>query len=544
VTDQEILQRFAARIRNDVIKATLEEEQQLQCSVVSHGKAAFAEANIGDLLFGRNPHASEPGATCSYWRETQSSIVELFGPALAIGDQPVFASISLLTTSTGYTVFVPVPYREAHRDMEGMKNALWLNPEQGECRQYKAAQVEPAARAVSHALANISYSVWIQDNPNSGWLALAHASPDPIYIPDVRTLHGAESGDARTKATSEEPHLGMASVLYVPLCDFSPSQQKPAPAVLMLWSPVPGRWDGRFPDSVSIPSRAGQTQAWRLRTGLGGNASGALWREFQWTEHVAARDHANYGRTELQVMNLLLAWIHWQGKQQGVVQKAVQEFLHGIDEPILSLASEQETATVSVRDWLCDIFKDRRGFVNSVLSGHPDLSKVIVTLRTPQDHKQTLAFADAYESIDRLADLIPPSLIIPLDRATARNLAADPASNIVRHAQSLDAIEITVSNRYATVDYRETPSKDARKMLMGSDGFLNYFAIRRGLPVTPAIGDARGDGTGVGLWISRLLEARRRSVSRLYVSADLRQWTTTVVMAVDGGETLGEHVRD
>lgn len=525
--------RISKLILDDAIDAALQEEEELQCSVVLHCMRVLSRrsnSHLKKLLLASNLNAATPSLVQRYWDTSSSATIDMFRERLLAGDQPVFASISLRTTSTAYTVYVPVPYRCARRSIKGLQKSLWINHEFCGCMGASGAQLEQVARSVSHALANISYSVWIEDQPDIGWLALAHASSEPIYIPDVRDLHVGKEASAKTVATAEEPFLGMASVLYIPLYAKTPTQENPAPAVLMLWSPVRGRWDGCFPNAGALASNSSGPIAWTLKGAVPGKSFlKELWTEFQWTEHVAASDTKHYRRTELQVINLVLALLRWQESQNGPVKTAIGEFLHHADEPIQAVFRDA-TQKVSLHTWLSDLVTDKRGFVNRVLRQLSISATDLVVTRTTAE-PLILALSEVRDSPYKLESAVPSEQYIELDRETARQIAASPADNIMKYAKSLDAIHIDVTEKFVTVRYVETPTVASAQAFREQRGFLRYFAIRRGLPVAPINVESQSQASsGLGLWINRVFESRTRAPARLYVSPDYAHWFTSVVV--------------
>lgn len=527
-------------LRTQAIEAALEEDEALQRSVIDQCKSLFGRLGVADSLLSKNEKAATPQQVLEYWQTSSTPILDLFRPSLEGGDQPVFAAISLLTSYTAFTVFVPVPFNSARKDVANLADSLWLNS--AFCRKLEGSTdlLENTARSVSHALTNISYSVWIEDEPEAGWLAAAHASPQVIYIRDVGKLHANQEAAARSVAWREEAALAMASVLYIPVYRDKPSKAEPAPAVLMLWSPVPGRWDHCFTEDTPVMSAGARALVSHLA--LSEKFFDELWREFRWAPMVAARDATNYRRNELQSVNFMLSLMRWSGKQEGDVKEAIDEFLHHGNEPILSLA-RSNTETVSLKDWLADLVCDHRGFVNRVLAG-PSLEETRLVLKQTNASDTDFSISELQASPGKLSEAMHSNAHIALERSIARQIAAAPADNIIKYAESLEAITVSISHRFVIVDFVETPMESAKGALANGDvGFKRYFAIRRGLPVSPFDVESQGQSSsGLGLWINRMLESRNGIATRLYVSPDHQHWLTSIIIRLQH-DRLGEHDR-
>ena len=193
---------------------------------------------------------SRPGAM-EWWNAKRGGLptcVAFLEPFIRSPEPPVFAAVSLCMTSGAPTLYVPVPWLKARDGLEGYRETLWINaPNATNDNSLRSVDWSTAARAQSHALANISYAVRVGDRPTLGLLAHAHKTHEPYYVPDTWAEPGTAPAGVRSVATEEERYLAMASVLYLPLCDPLPPSEvlgsKHAAAVLMLWSPVPGYWD-------------------------------------------------------------------------------------------------------------------------------------------------------------------------------------------------------------------------------------------------------------------------------------------------------------
>src|SRR5262249_1105887 len=146
-------------------------------------------------------------------------ILLLFRRSIEIGMQPIFAAISLLTESAGPTLFIPVPYELMKRSTHAVRTALWVNGHPSLDADLHPMRVEGAAGTLSHALANISYAARISDRPIRAWLARAHLEGGAMYLPDVTALREKYALDVISVSTQDEPFLGMASALYLPLAD-------------------------------------------------------------------------------------------------------------------------------------------------------------------------------------------------------------------------------------------------------------------------------------------------------------------------------------
>ncbi|MEQ1853784.1 MAG: hypothetical protein HOP13_20775 [Alphaproteobacteria bacterium] len=518
------------QLRSEAIVSTLKEEARLQHRLVQASLAHFTHTHADpfthEKLLGRNSAAASGDATMEYWRRRGAitPIVNLFEPLLIEGEQPVFASISLKTVSAGPTVYVPVPYGILDSGVETLRDSLWINAGQRRL-EVNAIDLESVLRTVSHAFTNISYSVRLDDGPRFGWLAFAHTENQAIYIPDVLAAGTHQPPEVISESTFEEPFLGMASVLYLPI-DIGTQTSATAPAVLMLWSPVPKRWDGIF-------QTASQESQFAVAD-FDGAPRAALTKSMDWLEDVLERDQSEIDRTELESLSLIMALHDWVSRQDPTIQAAINEFFHSSTALLKELERDDADTSCSVREVARDLIKSPGGFIVRLEKkwdrtlGNKLINVAVLGLENENRDKSASIAAATRDDAD-LMDVIPAEARIGIDRKAAKLLARRPCHNIAAHAEDLLGVKVLVTDKFLTLRYQEAPKLDRKARIIGSQAaFHRYFAARRGLMV-PQISEDN-EGGGLGLWLYRVVALRRNIFIRLYVSPSGENWHTDVVI--------------
>jgi hypothetical protein len=536
-----------ARIGRDAIRASLDEDALLQqriadlCGQCFGGNRVSKKPYDGPQLLPINRSAVDAGTTSAYWDANGSSALwELMRPCVDAGGQPVFAAVSLMVRSTDPTVVVPVPLRSA-RSARGFSTSLWVNADDGDRAQFKPSLTElrEAVRAVSHALTNISYSVRIDDDPAVGWLARSHATSTAFYFPDVSSVDEAQGGDVYSAARREERHLAMASVLYIPLLK-PKARGGHSRAVLMLWSPVPHRWDDCFRIATPNESAPNVIEVGDFREP---SLRKRICVYFHWLEHVIARDESSQHRSELQVLNFILLLVNWQARQHGDVRAAVDELLHRSKLQVEHLSGSRPPGTTSIGDWFYDILFSGNGFLNTLKQewhrlGHrtyDELGSLPVRIKVYGETKLRRAWNELENRPDIFSDVVPASARVPFDRTTAEFIGTEAVDNIAKYASRLNSISINVSRRFATVRFTEIPRKGDIARLIGSDeSFSRYYAVRRGLAVAPRGANNMDEiGYGLGFLLYRVFAYRTKVFRKFYISPDGEHCHTDLVLPLD-----------
>lgn len=545
------------QIRDEAITATLEEEASLQEQFVSACAESFHHLRMNNIvetdLLAQNLAAAKPEEALAYWGKRTgnepSPIIKILERVIGSGNQPVFAAVSLRTLSMGPTLFIPVPYLAARKGREDFVRSLWLNSDYGGVDKLpeEAVRFDDVVRTISHALVNISYSALIVDRPIMGWLARAHAESAAIYLPDVTKMHARDSARVVSVSPVEELFLGMASVLYLPLHD--PKQahgtdENIAPAVLMLWSPIPGRWNKIF-TSTRFPAGTVQDEAPeaftvpeydRIKT--------HLWGRLRWLVNVVFKDNSELHKAELELLSFMFAMESWSAQQGGSALVQFQSFFHGSLHLLRSLRDKPaDRSRLAVRDWVDDLVRAPDGFVKRLMEEWgrrlPELS-LQLELWTGTDRELMEAPLgvrnEAYTTL--LSAIAESNAAIEFDKATALYIASEPANNISKYAEDLTQIRIRLTRRYVTLSYIESPKQTSKERLLGSDSaFRTYYAGRRGIAVPPPTNESgtKGYGSGLGLWLYRVFAARAKVFRKLYVSPDGKEWRTEIAVPLQGG---------
>lgn len=526
-------------LRDEAIDACLNHEAFIQLQMIRRLRTCLRNFEKPDSAHGkwklleRDNRAANPVETLRYWDELHidNDVLKLHRRLIENDTQPVFAAVSLRTLSANPTIFIPVPYQSARLSSEAFKDALWLS-DSAELSGLDSL-IESAARTISHCLANGSYSVRLGDSPHKGWLAMAHVERKVIYIPDVRQAH-VQSSKVVSVATAEEEFLGMASVLYLPLPDgrdFLEGKES-APVAILMWSPVPRRWDSLFAqhdcehslhEGALIVTDASSREVLQclaeqlnsLFTHVSGDRSSILLRQME----------------SLTLVLELQAWIDSQGDTSFAIQ--FDRFFHGS----LKLARrvlKQFNETVSVRTWLDDLVRapNPRGFVKTLerqSRWHLRDKRLHLVDRTKSHPTvESVSLGERGSKYNELLSMLPPTASIPIDLESLRSLATSPIDNICKYAIDLNSIEAELTHRFFTVSYVQKTNPDHIQGLVGDEfAFRRYYAIRRGL-WAPRLQTV--PSTGLGLWLWRTLANRLRVFSILYMSPDGRSCHTEIAV--------------
>jgi hypothetical protein len=360
---------------------------------------------------------------------------------------------------------------------------------------------------------------------------MAHVDRNTIYIPDVRGAR-VESSKVVSIATAEEHFLGMASVLFLPLSDPSVHSEEFAPAVIMLWSPVPRRWDSLFTQQDS--ERDLQEGALIVTDDASRDVLKFLAEQLSFLfTHVSA-DKSNTLLRQMENLNFLVefqAWIDSQGDPSVAIQ--FDRFFHGS----LKLARhvlQQSNEATPVKQWLDDLVRAPYpcGFVKTLekQSGWNLHDKLLHLVDRTKDSpiRVSVSLGERGPIYEELLSTVPSTANIAVDLESIRSIATAPIDNISKYAYDLDAIEAELTRRFFTVTYVQKTKPDHIGGLVGDEfAFRRYYAIRRGLSV-PRLETL--PSTGFGLWLWRVLATRLRVFSVLYMSPDGQSCHTEIAV--------------
>lgn len=541
---------LAADLRKDAINARLKAEARLHEDVVTACKKCFQEHPQLQYLFADNECAAGPTETLGYWRKRIASIghatdiIRLLEPTISAGSRPIFAAVSFCTQSAGPTLFLPVPYESFLRGGDQFFTTSFLiNSDQ--CKYIELADqvglIEAAARSISHALVNLSYSARIDDTPVIGWLAESHKSRSALYLPDVSNL--PDSRRVISVSTTEELFLGVASILFLPLYDPTESKE-PAPAVLVLWSPTPGRWRGDVLQGLGLtraPEDRGADEPKLFVLQEYPPLMDDLWGQFGWLGNVVAKDESDVRRAELEVLSFLLAMEFWAAQQGVDFLKKFKHFFQGsyfLIEAIKNSYKKMPTRGMAARDWIREqLTACGHGFVHELLSHdrwereRRTLHGVPVLLeKWTGAGRFTAQFrvGDPEQALEAFLSNIPSEFSVPFADDVAMHIASEPANNIGKYAAELQEIQISLTTNFITLRYIEKPEPKHKERLFGThDAFLSYYSTRRGL-APPRHSDE--SSSGLGLWLYRVFEAKMNVFWKLYVSPNGAWWHTDVAV--------------
>jgi hypothetical protein len=518
--------RFLTEVCGEVAEAWIDDDANVLGNLLR-----TLQMHAPPALWEPNPDV-KPADALKWWgrRGGLRDHLQWLRPVLQAGEQPVFASVSLCVPGSATpTIYIPVPY--AIKSYHSLRELLWPAPPgdaESEAATERNARLrvliektpwEPLARTVSHALANVSHTMRVGDRPTYGWLAYAHASSKLVYLQDLtRVAHDAltleEHFDLRNAATSEEVHVGMASALYIPLWNeqlvkVQVEGSEYAQAVLLLWSPVPNRWDRLYPCDPSTPVEVADHS--EIRRTLSNGLS--------WIRGVISKESRSQKTTEAQVLALLhglaVSSTDRGGDRSGI--------LHGLGTVLAPLRSAHVPSPSPLMKWLEFQFSRTEGATDGLRNiletqGSRSLGTVPVVFLEHGRESRRILLGDW----SRERDSLPwREVDLALDWEVAVRLGADPADNIDKFGQELSQIKIDRSEKYITIRYCLVPKPSAKRLIFGtSEGLKRYYAVRRGLPVTPGQVESDRSGYGLGLLLHRVVAGRHRVYRFLYLSAD------------------------
>lgn len=511
----------AVQILTEAVDALLRDEARVTERLQGH----LRESSLYELLSQRNDAVSG-NKSLAWWQKRGGlpTSMRFLEGLLRKGTQPIFGVVSLCLRSSAPTLYVPLPYG-VDLGEDAIQRALLVPQE--------AIQASAGGREFSHAIANLAYSVRLNDDPRVGWLAEAHYTRRALYIADVDAL-----GDSTTTAQDEERSLGMASVLYLPVVSeaIRPVQLARgahASVLLMLWSPVPGRWDHL---------RAKQYKASRTVQTIKEAAlqPKALADEFPWLGHELIKEDKTHAVSDAQFLGVIFALDRCLKDCNDSGREIRQRLMHGILDLNEALFTDAAVGGTRLKDWLQGRLSANAEPITTLKNGlgrsTDALPVELVTRRAGGRHSRTGTLGQ----IQHLIHLINADAHLGISEDLATAVLQEAASSIVAHGQALIGVVIDVSPLYSAVSFKFVPQRDARSRLHGSDtGFKQYFATRRGL-IVPS---ERPGRLGLGLALYTRVPSRFGIYRRLYVSPDGEKWRVEVAVPLqprDGAESHEE----
>lgn len=558
MTGLQSLNEYANGVVRDAVDIVLQSDSQTLGHLIHtlRHSSAVNSALIGLADGGR--FAKRFQADAEHWWDSGDGLPPSYAflrPHFRAG--PVFASVSLHLAGAAPTLILPVPAVDLLRHgPAGLRRSVWVNaPRSENLPGPDSPDALEFALAFSHAVTNTAMEVRVRDVPTGGWLARAHRDGRGLYIPDVRTVR--DTSDVRTAAQSEERFLAMASVLYLPL-DYEEIRQYaepvsgaidpliPSPAVLMLWSPVPRRWDHIVVDdglgvrpvdkdgtAFEILLDSARAQPTDPRWTLSPEVTPA----FRWLDLVVALETKALRWAETQFLAPFFA-LH-RASLDGSKEDARRfwdRIGHGFGPLAQSLPDVARTQDprITTREWVARLLHAKDGPISHLRTRWPvpevrahKIGQARLTLRmlgpggmTAVIERETLAeWPDVLDAVPSKIGCCPTRVVAQ----TARALALELAKNIEAYAERVTGIEIDITERYVVARYHLELKARARDQLAGNPlGFLRYFAVRRGIvvPTVESTSDAMRPSHGIGLALHSALSSRVGLYSALYISPD------------------------
>ena len=461
--------------------------------------------NIRNLLPLGQPHAAKERAD-QYW-EGRSPLPGALGYLGGVVESdPIGYSLSLYIPGSSPTIYALVPYGVSAHQGESESESDWWT-----CQwllsepplSLDESAMRSSLRMTSHALLNISFSARVDDRPTLGFISYAHKIGKPLYIRDVQELPA--NPEVRSISRNEEPCLGMASVLYVPLrCSIGlegGSNVGPqALAVLMLWSPIPDRWRGLRAHKVRHPKGCKEIED----EALGGIAED---RELCALADQARDTMAAIQATSVSEMLGLLNGIRIRVKHKDQrVRELVNHLLHGFISSLDRFEEVGEGGLYAGRAFYEDWF---RGYHISALLTSKRWPYPPLMYGNESRYHEAGARKARYPSTDWLDEF---TIAIPED--VVDNVRNELFGNLQRYAGKFTEIEISTTSHYLCVSFSFLPASQATDFTTPA-GFESYYRQRRGLVTVSS-----GGGGGYGSALQTALLMRTQSYYRLIVHPD------------------------
>lgn len=525
---------FASQVRLEAAEAALNDDSRLLCRVVSTIQAIFKNSpDISAAIISKDNLAASPEEALDWWITKKNGLprsLEFLNQAIREGMQPVLCSISLYVHSSAPTIYVPVPFsRIAINQIHGFCDSTWLNPPENLSHLTGTEQDdwERIASEFSHAVCNLAYTVRVDDEPLLGWLAKAHAKSMALYLPDVSQASEMDAGTLTT-AVSDERFLGMASVMYIPLAWEDPlslfstkgRDAEYAQAVLLLWSPIPGRWNSL----ISAESRRIARFAMSLSSELG-HIKHKLSKALSWLGDLIAKDEHDQKKMDAQLLAFLYTLDRWSLDRSREVRQEFLSLMHGMEALLTFIREDSPSKPTPAQQWLHEIILSSRGLMRSLETFWKRSLREVPFLIDIWDTEKRIirSFQSSLGTANASINRVPCNAFIPFEGKIALRIGVEPVSNLKKYAIDVTAVSVFISSAYATLRLTETPDAAAQKRLLGNKaGFLRYFALRRGLAV-PAKYENSGESYGIGLALFSLVATRARVYRKLYLSSDGEQ---------------------
>jgi hypothetical protein len=550
-------------LREKTVTGLLEEDARVLKKLGTELRGLLEE---GDALLSKvvEPTATSslPDDPLSWWAKNHGGLPESLSfleKNISEGLQPVFYSLSYYSMTSSQTLYVPVPYQECRRrGYEGFRDTVWLNaPDESEIEENDWMYT---ARKFSHACSNIPYSVRIGDEPTIGWLSKSHKVKETHYLPDLSEIYqgGSTPTETFSAAKKDEPYLGMASVLYIPLIgvdymdmvqpELSSEGERHSKSVLIFWSPIPNRWGhlvdgtgllydnayvycppsldfkvGPIYSGTSIRDNSINTQSTISETLLPSVGGGKtiytkvnhLSDYLSWIEDIIERDNSNQVWRETDYVELVQKVSELGKDTDSSTEEQIRSITHGLEYLLDVMSTQHDKKRWAIPNFIDYTLSDEGlmgDFRKENLVG--DYTKVVLT---EYGHVKAQSKGSPHTQILKSSKDIERELSI--DKDTAIKVFEEPVRNICKNSSGVGRIEFHISKLSVTVRVFETLLWEVSNNLINKkSSFDTYYSIRRGIPISTTFGSQASRGLGLGMAMYSAIAEREGIFNKLYVS--------------------------
>lgn len=515
---------LSERLREETIRTLLKEDSRVLDKLNGDiKKLNDDEESSISLLFKEIDKNDINERTLKWWDKHQNGFqdsLSFIKRYVEQGAQPIFLNLSYYSLTSSQTLYVPTPYHACKKGFSGFAKTVWVNAPERQARE--ETNWEFAARDFSHACSNIPYSVRIGDKPTVGWLTKSHETRQAHYIPDVENIYREETPTkVFSAAKADQPYLGMASVLYIPLAggrikpirpDLSSSGNH-ARAVLMLWSPIPNRWD-----YLMDPSWQVYDDARVLYKSDGCLISDAAYQRLGWIEDMIARDSSNQVWREAEYIDLAKSVLDLPKDSGTEFEDKIEKAFHGLGGIITALdkgRSDKYCYLPDIVSYLLDSGGKKEESVFDFLSSNRKL-------RDDTSYVLYLRGVRACKGRRDVCDYTNEHLsngVVTLEESATKKALREPIRNVSEYSVYIKKVEIYISDKSLTIRISEKPKDHVRDFLIGgSKQFKNYYASRRGIPTKRVSGGERKGTSGLGMSMYSAIAERVGVFNRFYIS--------------------------
>ncbi|MCW3109057.1 MAG: hypothetical protein JWQ09_3563 [Segetibacter sp.] len=369
------------------------------------------------------------------------------------------------------------------------------------------------SKRYNHALLNLSGCVkYSEDGYHTNVLAKSHHNGECIYIPNM--ANEAKEGKLGFSIADIQT-LGMASLLLIPITMKSNAWTS---MVLMLWSPIPNRWDRLM--------KAGNE---KNRVELSVKSSPI---DFVPTKKIvdSLKDMSEYFSL-LKSYETIRAYDTYRllesmdtssdTNQDSSNNDRVTRIMHKYDKLVYFLTQpsyKRKTENhITVYALLERLLLDSTSVIRTLSGGEAHdirvANKEEFMINLTYGNKNATIF---YRDIEKYSKEKYMKLKIDLGESMITPIALSPIDNLKKYADALIGIDIEISKGFLCLRFRQRiKEKIKHSFIEDKDGFYKYYSVRRGLPVV-----APESSLGLGNIIFKCVGYMLGCSKKLHISSD------------------------